>query len=118
MYDLSVIYRIDINGGEYYYIGSTNEFKRRKKEHLRELEQGTHHNKRMQQLYNSGSKFKFSVIEEVWDTKQLLVREQVYLDKHIHDFNCINKAAIASGGSKNPATPLLKLLPPQVSQAS
>lgn len=46
------VYCICLND-EIVYIGSTNDFERRAKEHMKTLEKGSHTNKTLQKLYNS-----------------------------------------------------------------
>lgn len=68
-----------ING--LFYIGSTNNFKRRKQEHFAELKNNTHHSKLMQKDYNCFGleAFEMSILEECEEVKQR-EREQYYID--------------------------------------
>lgn len=65
-----------------FYIGSAISFKRRQRDHFRELNNNSHCNNKLQNAYNKygSDNFKFIQIEEVTDKTKLLEREQYYLD--------------------------------------
>ena len=56
----SGIYQIVINNKG--YIGSTNNFSRRKNEHISLLKRNTHTNKKLQNSYNKYKKFNFNIL--------------------------------------------------------
>jgi group I intron endonuclease len=78
----SGIYKITNLSDGKFYIGSSVDLKRRKSEHAKMLENGTHHSSYLQNAYNKYGKnnFKFEIIELVDDDKLRDV-EQRYLDK-------------------------------------
>jgi group I intron endonuclease len=65
-----------------FYIGSTNNLRKRKREHFWALSRGNHVNDYLQKAYNKfGEKnFEFKVLEYVNNEDDLLEREQYYLD--------------------------------------
>lgn len=65
------------------YIGSSNDIQRRWNEHIRKLNNNTHHSYKLQGDWNiyGESCFIFNVLEEVKDENQLLIIEQQWLDK-------------------------------------
>lgn len=79
----SGIYRIiNIVNGKF-YIGSSKNLEKRKKEHFRELKANKHANAKLQHAYNKYGKdsFKFEILEHVVDVSSLLNTEQKWLDK-------------------------------------
>lgn len=64
------------------YIGSTCDFKRRKKRHLLQLRTNSHHSILLQRAYNKYGEdnFTFEVLEIITDKKELLKKEQEYID--------------------------------------
>lgn len=70
------------------YIGSTVDFKTRKKQHIYSLIQSTHNNSHLQNHVNKYgiSDLKFKMIEYC-KKEELLIREQFYLDTAQPDFN-------------------------------
>lgn len=65
------------------YIGSSIDIKRRWKEHNRNLIKNNHINVHLQKSWNKHGKssFLFEIIELVGDIKNLVIREQYYLDE-------------------------------------
>lgn len=65
------------------YIGSTVNFKRRKRNHFWDLNNNKHDNDYLQKAYNKYGKenFRFEIIEYIEDKKILLEREQSWIDK-------------------------------------
>jgi len=98
------IYQIQntINGK--IYIGSTVGYKRRFRDHKRELNKNIHHNIKLQRAWNKygGECFSFSIIEENLGTKVFQVeRENYYLQKHKPfldeiGYNILNEAFISA----------------------
>ena len=79
-----------------FYIGSTNNTRKRKSQHFRDLRKGSHHSIYLQRAFNKYSEisFLFIIIETTYDYK---AREQELLD--IIDFNyCYNMSRLATGG--------------------
>lgn len=66
------------------YIGSTNNFKARKKDHFERLKSGTHGNRYLLRAFECGkyaqTDFIFVLVELVENTSLMLIREQHYLD--------------------------------------
>lgn len=80
------------------YIGSTNNFERRKKEHEKELRKGNHANKHLLRAWvkYGDDDFIFEIVETVDDTSMLLEREQWYLDNNVEWGNDFNGTRIAT----------------------
>lgn len=77
----SGIYQIKNNTTNKIYIGSTDNFERRKGQHFWHLQSNSHHSTHLQHSFNKyGEKaFEFSILEEC-EPDMLLEREQYYLD--------------------------------------
>ncbi|OFC94646.1 hypothetical protein BTGOE4_10360 [Bacillus thuringiensis] len=77
------IYKITCLSNKRFYIGSSNDLKKRKRDHFRELSYNRHHSNRMQRSYNKYGKenFIFEVIEYIFDEVILRNREQYWMDK-------------------------------------
>lgn len=83
------------------YIGITENFKRREKEHLSMLRNYNHVNYKLQNDYNKGIKLKIKILEE----KNFSSSEEAYLyEKELIDrYDCVNNGYnIALGGHLNP----------------
>ena len=89
----SGIYRIDL-GNDWFYIGSTVDIKRREREHRWKLDNKIQDNKKMQNVWNKYGVFEFTVLEECVK-ENLIIREQIYLDKHFGDANNVNLCSTA-----------------------
>ena len=65
-----------------YYIGSSCDIYKRKKRHISHLNNNKHCNIYLQRLYNKHGidKLKFIIIEEINNTKELKLLEQLYID--------------------------------------
>lgn len=65
------------------YIGSSNNFKKREREHLWALREGKHDNPHLQNAFNkySENNFIFEVIEQVTNEDDLRSKEQKYMDE-------------------------------------
>lgn len=114
------IYKIINLANEKFYIGSSVDLKKRKRDHMRELKNGIHTNERMQHSFNKYGveEFKFEIIELVNEKENLITLEQHWMDKtKSYDRNIgfnINRLATGGGnfgeingnygnkGSKNP----------------
>lgn len=78
---MACIYEIKNKQNGKLYIGSTNNFIRRKAEHISKLNAGTHENRHLQRAWKKYGKdeFVFSILEEVEEDKCFEI-EQQYLD--------------------------------------
>ena len=83
------IYRIQI--GPYYYLGQSQDLKKRKREHVYYLKKGTHHNNFMQRVYDKYQEYEFKTMIEC-DIDQLNHLEQSALDIHCGYDDCMNIA--------------------------
>ena len=91
--NLSGIYQINLGNG-YFYIGSAQNLNSRIRAHKNRLAAQQHHNPKMQAVWNEHQVFDYVVLE-ICEKSQLLIREQVYLDKHFDDAKNINMALVA-----------------------
>ena len=98
----SGIYRIDLCNG-LIYIGSSNDLRTRKYNHLRSLNANNHYNRRVQRNFTKYGVFEFVIIE-ICPEADLLLREQFYLDVHYGTKKCANACPIAGRvtGTKHP----------------
>jgi group I intron endonuclease len=78
-----VVYKIINIVNKKIYIGSALDFTIRKNRHLNALRKNKHHNQHLQNAFNlyGESSFIFEIIEEVENYKELLQKEQFYIDK-------------------------------------
>ena len=77
------VYKITNDRTGEVYIGQSMNIDARKASHFEELENGTHHNRGMQEDYNSGDTFSFEVLEEVYGTRSdLHEREKSYISDY------------------------------------
>ena len=84
----SGIYRINL-GNDWFYIGSSANMGRRKRNHLSDLNRQKHCNQKMQAIYNKYQIFEFEILFEC-PVDELLSKEQVLLDAHFTDGKCAN----------------------------
>ena len=93
--EISGIYEIKCFANGKRYIGSSKNIKSRWATHRATLESGQHYNKHLQYCWNKYGKrrFQFSILEECV-SKQLLEREQFYLD-NAKDSQLLNGSIIA-----------------------
>ena len=87
---ISGIYRIELGNG-WFYIGSAVNLHRRKNEHERCLKRTKHRNQKMQNIWQKYSVLEFKILEQC-SVDQLIVREQIYLDKYFHNPKNVNLA--------------------------
>lgn len=98
------IYKIENSVTRSSYIGSSKNLAKRWIYHKKKLNKGTHENKHLQNAWNKygESVFSFVVIEIRQDLsrKQLLIREQEYLDLYLSKYKdkCYNIATLAGSG--------------------
>lgn len=84
----SGVYRIGL-GNDWFYVGSTKNFARRRQAHLRQLENKNHHNKRAQHCWNKYGVFEWHILE-FCDATVLLEREQSHLNLYFNDIKNVN----------------------------
>ena len=89
----SGVYRIDLGNG-WFYVGSSSDLRRRKRDHRRELVSGSHRNRIMQNVYAKHGVFTFTVIGH-YPVDEIIAREQVLLDLHHSDPRCANNLPTA-----------------------
>jgi len=84
-----VIYKITSSVNGKFYIGSTFDYEKRTVQHLRELRNGKHHSKYLQNHVNKYGidVLTFSIVEMVMFTELLKDREQYYIDTLKPKFN-------------------------------
>lgn len=65
------------------YIGSTNNFAKRQKQHFHELKTGRHINKALQHDFKThgDDNFQWKIVEYTWNSNRLQ-REQAWIDKY------------------------------------
>lgn len=80
---IRVIYSIYNKMNGRVYIGSTNNYERRKRQHIRKLNEGKHINKRLQEDWETWSfkNFSFGVVEKVSSEENLRVREYFRIEE-------------------------------------
>ena len=79
---------------KYFYIGQSQNLRKRKNEHLNLLKNKKHSNTKFQNVYNKYGEPHFEIIEECI-VDELNQREQFFLDLLIEDLNCLNIARCA-----------------------
>lgn len=86
------------------YIGSAIDFTRRKNTHLQKLRKNKHHNVKLQNHFNKygESDLLFHLVEVVIDAKNLIPREQAWIDNEVPYFNICRKAGSKLGVSLGP----------------
>ena len=87
----SGIYRITCVANNHFYYGSSVNLKSRIQNHLSHLRVGSHRNKRLQRIFDKYGEASHSFeIVKYCDKSFLLDEEQVYLDSHISNPDCVN----------------------------
>jgi len=76
------IYKILNNVNGKFYIGSSNNLRKREREHFGSLRSNSHYNKHLQRSFNKYGEisFKFIILEQLINIEDLLIREQYFLD--------------------------------------
>jgi group I intron endonuclease len=75
-----------------FYVGSTNDFKRRKTRHFSELRNGRHNNRYLQAAWGKYGEqaFVFVVVENLPNDADLLAAENIWLKEHVGKKHCYN----------------------------
>ena len=93
----SGIYRIINTGNNKCYIGSSSDLRKRKSQHFRNLNKGTHHNQHLQNSFNKNSNiFSFQILIRC-DNEDLIFWEQHFIDKHNPEYNISPTAGSSLG---------------------
>lgn len=102
---VSGIYKIICLPTGKFYIGSSVSINRRFKDHARSLKDNEHRNMCLQRAWNQYGKenFKFEILETIYDTSQLLIREKWWLN-HTQCY----KRNVGFNLSPNPSSPGIK----------
>ena len=81
------------------YIGSSKNVKERWRKHIKLLEKNKHHSIHLQRAWNKYEEdnFVFEILEKVENKKNLIEREQIYLDIFKPEYNIYIIAGSASG---------------------
>lgn len=98
---MKCVYTITNTQNNKYYLGSTLNFEKRKKEHLRKLRANTHYNIHLQRTFNKDGEnvFLFEIIEEIDEETSEKDVEQTYLNTLNYD-RCYNLSSRAWGGGR------------------
>lgn len=101
---ISCVYVIKNIVNSQVYIGSTNNYSKRKSTHLRTLRQGIHHSPPLQRSWDKygENNFTFEIIE-LCDPSTLLVKEQLLLISQKPKLNCSKSAKSPMAGRKHTA---------------
>lgn len=98
---IKAVYKITI--GQYYYIGSSINYSRRKAAHLQKLRKNNHPNPILQNLHNKGYELIFSTLYISNDIDENIQNvEQNFLNDHFEDIHCVNISKIVGGGAISP----------------
>lgn len=86
------IYKIINVVNNKFYVGSTNDFKRRKTRHFSELRNGRHNNRYLQAAWvrYGEQAFIFVIVEDLLDGVDLLAAENIWLKEHVGKEYCYN----------------------------
>ncbi len=103
---MKCIYQIVNNVNGKRYIGSANDFHRRKNRHLQKLRKNEHANYHLQKSWNKygESNFVFVILEYVECSEDLIIREQWWLDTVNPEYNICRVAGSSLGVKRSEAT--------------
>ena len=95
------IYKIINVVNNKFYVGSTNDFKRRKTRHFSELRNGRHNNRYLQAAWvkHGEQAFVFVIVEDLSDGTDLLAVENIWLKEHVGKDYCYNLGIDATAPS-------------------
>lgn len=83
-----MIYNVDLNK---VYIGQTNNFYQRASFHKQQLLSDSHFNHELQDDFNNGCKFSFTILENLNNKDEMLLREKQYIyafrEKSVKTYN-------------------------------
>lgn len=68
--------------GKYFYYGKTKGFRKRRNRHLREMKDGSHHNKHLIKKYISLGEPKIKIIAYADSDEELTLKEKLFLDMY------------------------------------
>lgn len=91
------LYRIYFNDRKYFYVGTTDNYDRRIKRHVYDLERNQHHCCKMQQLYTKGMELDI-VMEEFEDYDLAKTKEANILNRHKNSDAMLNITLCVRGG--------------------
>ena len=74
-----IIYKIYWSGKAFYY-GKTKGYRKRHNRHLREMADGTHHNKNLVLMYAKYGEPKFKIVAYASSDEEMAVMEKSFLD--------------------------------------
>ena len=100
---MQAIYAIENTVNNNIYIGSSVNFRNRKSEHMNDLRKNKHHSVALQRAFNKYGEpsFIFKILEVVANRKDLISREQHYLDSLLPKYNTCKKAYSLLGFKKS-----------------
>lgn len=103
---ISAIYKIENTFSGRVYVGSAVNFANRKRQHLKRLNAGNHHSKKLQNAWNKYGEaaFVFAVVEAVERKEELLQREQYWIDSLESYYNIARVAGSPLGLKHSEAT--------------
>jgi group I intron endonuclease len=103
----AVVYKIINLTDAKFYVGSTVKVKERFRTHRRQLRNGTHHCRHLQNAWNRDGEdhFVFRVVATVADHSELHAVEQVFLDEHHGSPQCYNHAKYTDNSNRGVAHP-------------
>lgn len=89
------IYKITNKVNGKYYIGSSNNIKKRLGQHKSNLKHNRHINQYLQNAWNKygADSFQFSIVKEIYSEDSLLAEEQNYIDENTNGYNIASTAA-------------------------
>lgn len=73
-----------------YYFGKTRGFGKRRNRHLREMKDGTHHNRRLIKYYQMYGAPKIKIVAFAYSDEELDVLEKQFLINYITNRRCLN----------------------------
>ncbi len=93
------IYSIYSKSNKKTYIGSTNDYNKRKRRHISDLKLNRHHSILLQRHFNKYGidDISFELLEYVKEEKDLITIEQKYIDKYNPSFNILTVAGSPLG---------------------
>ena len=92
MNSIFIIYKIYWPGKAFYF-GKTKGFRKRRNRHLREMKDGTHHNKNLIRKYKLYGSPKIKIIGYASSDEELTTKERQLLEKYINNRRCCNLCA-------------------------